>query len=116
MSVVVLALLIAVVVSVVGSMVAMFVKNESFYGAMGLCVLLGPGTLLAFLYVALADAWASGHSQRVGCHALARVNAAKEAMAPIRRIGAPDDAHTSDEVSVAHAGRELVPRDRLHWA
>jgi hypothetical protein len=56
MSVVVLALLIAVVVSVVGSMVAMFVKNESFYGAMGLCVLLGPGTLLAFLYVALADA------------------------------------------------------------
>jgi hypothetical protein len=54
MSVVVFVLLIAVVVAVVGSMVAMFVKDESFYGAMGLCILLGPGCLLAFLYVALA--------------------------------------------------------------
>lgn len=54
MSVVVLALLFAVIVAVVGAMVAMVVKDKPFYGAMGICVLLGPGVLLAFLYVGLA--------------------------------------------------------------
>ncbi len=54
MSVVVLVLLLAVVVAVIGALVAMLVKDKPFYGAMGLCVLFGPGVLLAFLYVALA--------------------------------------------------------------
>jgi hypothetical protein len=54
MSVVVLVLLFAVVVTVVGAMVAMFVKDEPFYGAMGLCVLISLGTVLTFVYVALA--------------------------------------------------------------
>lgn len=53
MSVVVLALLITVIAAVVGAMVAMFVKDEPFYGAMGICALAGPGTLLTALYVAL---------------------------------------------------------------
>lgn len=54
MSVVVLVLLFALVAGVVGSMVAMFVKDKPWYGAMGLCALLGPGIVLTFLYVALA--------------------------------------------------------------
>lgn len=54
MSVVVLALLFAVVVAVAGAMGAMVVKDKPFYGAMGICVLLGPGVLLAFLYVGVA--------------------------------------------------------------
>jgi hypothetical protein len=32
----------------------MYVKDKPFYGAMGLCVLTGPGSALAFLYTALA--------------------------------------------------------------
>lgn len=55
MSVVVLALLIAVVMAVGGLLVAMYVKNKPLYGALGLCVLLGPGILLSFLYVVLAQ-------------------------------------------------------------
>jgi pantothenate kinase len=54
MSVVVLVLFFAMVMAVAGTMVAMFVKDEPFYGAMGLCVLSGLGTVLAFLYLALA--------------------------------------------------------------
>jgi hypothetical protein len=54
MSVVVLVLLIAVVVATIGSLVAMFVKDEPWYGAMGLCLLIGAGTALTFLYVAVA--------------------------------------------------------------
>ncbi len=54
MSVVVLALLFGVVATVIGAMVAMFVKDKPFYGAMGLCGLLGPGVVLAFLHVALS--------------------------------------------------------------
>ncbi len=54
MSVVLLVLLFAVVVVVAGAMAAMFVKDKPFYGAVGICVLCGPGTLLTFLYVALA--------------------------------------------------------------
>jgi hypothetical protein len=53
MSITVLVLLAAVAVAAFGSMVKMFVEGDSFYGAMGLCALLGPGALLAFLYVAL---------------------------------------------------------------
>jgi hypothetical protein len=55
MSVVVLALLFAVVVATVGLMVAMFVKDEPWYGAMGLCLLIGVGTVLTFLYVGSAQ-------------------------------------------------------------
>jgi predicted RND superfamily exporter protein len=54
MSVVVLALLCAVVVTVAGFLVAMFVRDRPSYGAMGLLLLLGPGTVLPFVYVALA--------------------------------------------------------------
>jgi hypothetical protein len=53
MSVVVLVLFFAVVVAVVGAMVVMFVKDKPFYGAIGVGVLAGPGTVLAFLYMAL---------------------------------------------------------------
>ena len=53
MSAVVLILFFVVVIAVAGSMVAMYVKDKPFYGAMGLCVLTGPGTLLAFLYAVL---------------------------------------------------------------
>ena len=56
MSSVVLALLCAVVLAVIGALVAMFVKDEPFYGAMGVCVLLGPGVVLTFVYAALAMA------------------------------------------------------------
>jgi hypothetical protein len=54
MSVLVLVLFFAVVAVTVGGMVAMFVRDKPFYGAMGLCVLAGPGTVLAFLYLPLA--------------------------------------------------------------
>jgi hypothetical protein len=53
MSVVVLALLFVVIVAVAGAMVVMLIKDEPFYGAMGLCLLIGLGTVLTFLYVAL---------------------------------------------------------------
>jgi len=53
MSVVVLVLFFAVVAAVLGSLVAMLVKDKPLYGVYGLCVLLGPGTVLGFLYVAL---------------------------------------------------------------
>jgi hypothetical protein len=54
MSVVALVLFFAVVLIVAAAMVAMYVKDKPFYGAMGICVLSGPGTVLAFLYLALA--------------------------------------------------------------
>lgn len=54
MSVVVLVLLIAVVAATVGLMVAMHVKDKPWYGAMALCLLIGAGTVLTFLYVAVA--------------------------------------------------------------
>jgi hypothetical protein len=53
MSVFVLVLLFAVVVGVAGGMVAMFVKDKPLYGAIGVGVLAGPGTVLAFLYMSL---------------------------------------------------------------
>jgi hypothetical protein len=53
MSVVLLALLFLVTVFLVGSLVAMYVRDEPFYGAVGLMVLVGPGTVLAAVYVAV---------------------------------------------------------------
>jgi hypothetical protein len=53
MSVVLPALLLIMAVFVVGSLVAMYVKDRPIYGVAGLCVLLGPGTILAFMHVAL---------------------------------------------------------------
>jgi hypothetical protein len=53
MSVVVLALALAVTAAAVGLLVAMYAKDKPFYGAVALGVLLGPGTILAFTYVAL---------------------------------------------------------------
>ena len=54
MSVVVLALLCAVVVAVAGFLVAMFVRDKPAYGAVGVLVLLGPGTVLPFVYLWLS--------------------------------------------------------------
>ncbi|WP_367127277.1 hypothetical protein [Saccharothrix sp. HUAS TT1] len=54
MNVVVLALLAASVVAVVALMVRMYVKDEPFYGAVGLAVLTGPGSILALAHMAVA--------------------------------------------------------------
>ena len=51
MSVVVLVLFLAVVAAVIGGLIAMVVKDKPLYGVYGLGVLLGPGTVLAFLYL-----------------------------------------------------------------
>jgi hypothetical protein len=53
MSVVLLTLLAATVVAALVLLVAMLVKDKPFYGAMGVCVLAGPGTVLAFMHLAL---------------------------------------------------------------
>jgi hypothetical protein len=53
MSFAVLVLAIAVAVAAVGLLVAMYAKDKPFYGAVALGMLLGPGTILAFTYVAL---------------------------------------------------------------
>ncbi len=53
-SVVVLVLFFAAVVFAVGLLVAMATRDKPFYGAMGVCLIAGPGSLLAFLHVALA--------------------------------------------------------------
>jgi hypothetical protein len=54
MSVVVFAALCAVIVAVAGLLAAMFVKDEPIYGAAGVLVLLGPGTVLPFVYLSLS--------------------------------------------------------------
>lgn len=54
MSVVVLLLLTLAVLVSGGLLAAMFVKDKPFYGAIGVGVLLGPGTLLAFVYAVVA--------------------------------------------------------------
>jgi len=54
MSIVVLVLTLAVFVATVGLLVAMYAKDKPIYGAAAMGVLLGPGTVLAFTYVALA--------------------------------------------------------------
>lgn len=54
MSIVVLVLTIAVVLAAVGLLVGMYTRNKPFYGVVALCALLGPGTILAFLYLTVA--------------------------------------------------------------
>ncbi|WP_306749940.1 hypothetical protein [Saccharothrix yanglingensis] len=54
MSVVVLVLLIAALVTAVGLLVTMFLKDKPLYGAMGLGLLAGPGALLALAYLPVA--------------------------------------------------------------
>jgi hypothetical protein len=53
MSTVVLVLTLAALAATVGLLVAMYVKDRPLYGAAAMGVLLGPGTVLAFAYVAL---------------------------------------------------------------
>jgi hypothetical protein len=53
-TVAVLAFLLAVVLAVVALMAAMYVKDKPFYGAMGVCLLSGPGSILTFVYVVMA--------------------------------------------------------------
>jgi hypothetical protein len=54
MSFAVLVLTLAVVAAAVGLLAAMYVKDKPFYGVVALGILLGPGTILAFTYVAIA--------------------------------------------------------------
>jgi hypothetical protein len=54
MSVAVLMLLAATVITTVVLLVVMLVKDKPFFGAIGLCILIGPGTLLTFLHLAVA--------------------------------------------------------------
>jgi hypothetical protein len=54
MSVVVLVLLVASIAAGVGLQVVMFVRNHPFYGMVGIGVLLGPSTILAFTHIAIA--------------------------------------------------------------
>ena len=53
MSFAVLALTLAVTLAAVWLLVAMYAKDKPFYGAVALGILLGPGTILAFTYLAL---------------------------------------------------------------
>jgi hypothetical protein len=53
MPLVLLSMLSGVTVAAVAFLVAMFVKDKPRYGATGLCILLGPGTVLTFTYLAL---------------------------------------------------------------
>ena len=54
MSVVVMVLLAAVVMAAIGLLIAMFVKDKPFYGALSIFVLSGPATVLAFVHLTLA--------------------------------------------------------------
>jgi hypothetical protein len=54
MSFVVLALMFAVIAATVGLLVAMYAKDKPYYGAVAMGMLLGPASILAFAYVALA--------------------------------------------------------------
>ncbi len=53
-TVAVIVFLIAVVLAVAALMTAMYVKDKPFYGAMGVCLLSGPGSILTFVYVVMA--------------------------------------------------------------
>ena len=53
MAVLVLTLTILTIMAAIGLLTAMHVKDKPWYGAMGICLLLGPTTVLAFTYVAL---------------------------------------------------------------
>ncbi|MFL6118544.1 hypothetical protein [Actinophytocola sp.] len=54
MSLAVLVLTLAVFAASVGLLVAMYVRDKPMYGLVALGILLGPGTILAFTYVAIA--------------------------------------------------------------
>lgn len=51
MSIVVLALFLAVVLAAIGLLVGMYTKDKPLYGVVALGALAGPGTILAFVYL-----------------------------------------------------------------
>lgn len=51
MSIVVLALFLAVVLASIGLLVGMYAKDKPLYGVVALGTLAGPGTILAFVYL-----------------------------------------------------------------
>lgn len=53
MPTVVLTLLVGVVGAAVGLLVAMVRRDEPLWGGLGICLLVGPGSLLAFVHVGL---------------------------------------------------------------
>jgi hypothetical protein len=53
MSVVALTLLTVMILAAIGLLAAMYVKDKPWYGALSLFLLLGPATVLAFVYVTL---------------------------------------------------------------
>jgi hypothetical protein len=55
MSAVVLSLLVAIVAVAVGFFVAMFRRDEPLLGGIGVCLLVGPGSMLAFVHVGVAQ-------------------------------------------------------------
>src|SRR3954470_6173899 len=55
MSAVFLSLLVATVVVAVGFLVSMFRRDEPLLGGIGVCLLVGPGSLLAFVHVGVAQ-------------------------------------------------------------
>ncbi|MEV6647321.1 hypothetical protein [Amycolatopsis sp. NPDC051371] len=55
MSTVVLSLLVAVIAFAVGLLVKMFRQDEPLFGGLGICLLVGPGSLLAFVHVGLTE-------------------------------------------------------------
>jgi hypothetical protein len=54
MSVAVLVILLAAVLTAAGAMAVMVARKETFYGAVGLFIMCGPCSLLACLYLAVA--------------------------------------------------------------
>ncbi|MFI7677266.1 hypothetical protein [Actinophytocola sp. NPDC049390] len=55
MSVVVLVLFFAAVAAAIGLLVTMFARDRPFYGVVALGLLAGPGAVLAFLHLAVAQ-------------------------------------------------------------
>jgi hypothetical protein len=55
LSSVVLALLVVVVGSAGGLLVKMFRQGDPLFGGLGVCLLVGPGSLLAFVHVGLGQ-------------------------------------------------------------
>lgn len=55
MSVVVMVLLIATILVAIALLAAMFVQDKPFYGAIATLILVGPGSVLTFMYFSLAQ-------------------------------------------------------------
>lgn len=55
MSVLVMVLLIGTILATIALLAAMFVQDKPFYGAIATLFLVGPGSVLAFLYYSLAQ-------------------------------------------------------------